>query len=129
MYSSHLFLISSALPFLFFIVPIFGQNVPLIFPVFLKRSLVFPLLLFSSSFMHCSLKKSFWSLCAVLWHFAFSWMYLSLSPLYFASLLSSATCKVCSDMPSCFCFSLGWLYLLPPVQYYGPLSIVFQAHC
>ena len=43
-----------SLPFLSFIVPIFGQNSPLISPIFLKRSLVFPLLLFFS-FIHGSL--------------------------------------------------------------------------
>ena len=57
----HLFLTSSAstrsLPFLSFIVPIFGQNVLLISPVFLKRSLVFPLLWFSSRFIHCSFRS------------------------------------------------------------------------
>ena len=51
-YSCHLFLISSAsvrsMPFLSFIVPIFAWNVPLVSLVFLKRSLVFPILLFSS---------------------------------------------------------------------------------
>ena len=59
MYCFHLFLISSAstrsLQFLPFIVLIYGQNAPLIFPVFMKRSLFFLLMLFSSSFMHCSL--------------------------------------------------------------------------
>ena len=44
-YSFHLFLISSAsirsLLLLSFIVPIFGWNVPLMFPIFLKRSVVF----------------------------------------------------------------------------------------
>ena len=53
-YSFHLFLISSAsirsLLFLSFIVPIFGQDVPLISPIFLKRSLVLPFLLFSFFF-------------------------------------------------------------------------------
>ena len=48
-YSSHLFLISSAsvrsIPFLSFIEPIFAWNVPLISLIFLKRSLVFPILL------------------------------------------------------------------------------------
>ena len=43
-YSCHLFLISSAsvrfLPFLSFIVPIFAWNIPLIFSIFLQRSLV-----------------------------------------------------------------------------------------
>ena len=40
----------------------------MVFPTCLKKSLVFPLLLFSSSFMHCSLKKDFLSLLAVLWN-------------------------------------------------------------
>ena len=50
MYSFYFFLISSvsarSLPFMSFIVLIFGQNVPLISPIFLKRSLVFTLLFF-----------------------------------------------------------------------------------
>ena len=89
----HLFLISStssrSLLFCPLFVPIFGQNVPMIFPIFLKRLLVLPLLLFYSSFMHCSLKKAFLSLLAILWNSMFSWRYLSLSPLLFTSLLSS----------------------------------------
>ena len=44
-YSCHLFLISSSsvrsIPFLSFIEPIFAWNVPLVSPIFLKRSLVF----------------------------------------------------------------------------------------
>ena len=63
MFSFHLFLISSAstrsLSFLSFIVPILQQNTPLMFPIFLERLLVFPLLLFSSIIKHCSLKKAF----------------------------------------------------------------------
>ena len=51
-YSCHLFLISSpsvrSIPFLSFIEPIFAWNVPLVYLIFLKRSLVFPILLFSS---------------------------------------------------------------------------------
>ena len=100
-YSFHPFLISSAttksLPFMSFIVPIFGQNIPFISPVFLKRSLLFPLLLFSSSFTHCSLKKAFLSLRAVFWKSAFIWLHLSFSPLLFTSLLSLAICKASSD--------------------------------
>ena len=69
MYSFHLFLSSSAslrsLPFLSYIVPIIGWKSPLMFPIFLKRSLVFLLLLFSSSIKHCSLKKAL-SLLAIL---------------------------------------------------------------
>ena len=49
-YSSYLFLISSdsvrSIPFLPFIVPIFAWNVPFVSLIFLKRSLVFPVLLF-----------------------------------------------------------------------------------
>ena len=49
-YYCHVFLIYSAsvrsIPFLTFIVPIFAWNVPLISLIFLKRSLVFPILLF-----------------------------------------------------------------------------------
>ena len=100
-YSCHLYLISSAsvrpLLFLSFIVPILAWNVPLISPVFLKRSLVFPILLFSSTSLHCSLKKAFLSLLAILWTSAFSWVYLSLSPLLFTFLISSAICKASSD--------------------------------
>ena len=52
LYSCYLFFISSAsvksIPFLSFIVPIFAWNVPLVSLIFLKRSLVFPILLFSS---------------------------------------------------------------------------------
>ena len=114
MYSYHLFLISSAstrsLLFLSFIMPISGQNVPLVSPVFLKRPLVSPLLLFSSVFVHCSLKKPFLSLIAVLWNSAFSWVYLSLFPLLFASPLSSAICKASSD--DHFAFLLFFFFVM-----------------
>ena len=64
-HSCHLFLtfaafVRSAL-FLSFIVPIFAWNVPLVSLIFLKRSLVFPILLFSSIYLHWSLKKAFLS--------------------------------------------------------------------
>ena len=90
-----------------------------------------PLLLFSSSFIHCSLKKPFLFLLAVLWDSAFSWIYLSLSPLLFTSLLSSAICKAFSDNHFAFLlfFSLGWFCLLLPIQYDELPSMVLQAHC
>jgi len=63
-YSYLLFLISSAsvrsIPFLSFIVPIFAWNVPLVPLIFLKRSLVFPILLFFSVSLHWSLRKTYW---------------------------------------------------------------------
>lgn len=43
---------------------------PLLSPIFLNRSLVFPILYFSSISLHCSL-KAFLSLLAVLWNSAF----------------------------------------------------------
>ena len=71
-YSCHLFLISSAyvrsIPFLSFIEPIFAWNVSLISLIFLKRSLVFAILLFSSISLHWSLRKAFLSLLAILWN-------------------------------------------------------------
>ena len=79
--------------------PILAWNVPLIYPVFLKGPLVFPILLFSSFFfffLQCSLKKSL-SLLAILWNSAFSWIHLSLSPLPFFFLLSSTICIASSD--------------------------------
>ena len=65
-YSCHLLLISSAsvksIPFLSFIEPIFAWNPPLVSLIFLKRSLVFHIPLFSSISLHWSLRKAFLSL-------------------------------------------------------------------
>ena len=102
-YSCHLFLISSAYfsstPFLSFIVPIIAWNVPLIsLMVFLlKRSLVFPILLFFPIPLHWSLRKAFLFLLDILWNSAFKWVYLSFSPLPLTSLLFLAICKASSD--------------------------------
>ena len=67
LYSCHLFLISSAsvrsILFLSFIVPIFAWNASLVCLIFLKRSLVFLILLFSSISLHWSLRKIFLSPC------------------------------------------------------------------
>ena len=58
-YSYYPFLISSAsvrsLLFMSFIMPIFAWNVPLVSLIFWRRSLVFPILLFSYISLHCSL--------------------------------------------------------------------------
>ena len=68
----------------------------------------------SSISLHCSLKKPFLkSLFAIRWNSAFSRVYLSLFPLLFASLISSAICKASSKIHFAF---LHFLYrLLPPV--------------
>ena len=74
-YSCHLFLTLSAsvrsIPFLSFIEPIFGWNIPVVSLMFLKRSLVFPFLLFYSISLRWSLRKAFLSLLAILWNSAF----------------------------------------------------------
>ena len=101
MYSCHLFLISfvsnRSILFLSFIVSIFAWNVPFVSLVFLKRYLVFPVLLFSSIYLHWSLRKAFLSLFAILWNSAFRWVDLSFFPLPLASVLFSAICKASSD--------------------------------
>ena len=100
-YSCHFFLISYAtvrsIPFLSFIVPNFAWNIPLVSLIFLKRSLVFPILLFPTISLHWSLRKAFLSLLAILWNSALKWVYLSFSPLPFTSLHFIAVCKVSAD--------------------------------
>ena len=50
-----------------------------------------PLVLFSSIFMHCSLKNAFLSFLAILWNSAFSWAYPSLYLLLFTCFLIGST--------------------------------------
>ena len=112
-YSHDLFLISAtsvrSLPFLAFTVPIFAWNVPLVSPIFLKRSLFFPILLFSS--LNCSLRKAFLYLSVILWITVFRWVYLSFSLLPFASLRFSIVCKASSDSHFVF-FHLFFLEMI-----------------
>ena len=111
-------IISSAsvrsIPFLSFIQPIFSWNVPLVSLIFLKRSPVFSILLVSSISFHWSLRKALLSLLAILWNSAFRCLYLSFSPLLFASLLFRAICKVSPDSHFAFLhfFSMG-MVLIP----------------
>ena len=99
--------------------------------IFLKRSLVFPFLLFSSISLHWSLRKAFSSLLAILWNSAFRWVYLSFSPLPLDSLLFSSICKASSDNQFAFwhLFFLGIVLIILPVQCHKPHSIVLQALC
>ena len=90
----------------------FSCNAPSMFPIFLKRSLVFPLLLFSSIIKHCSLKKAFLSLLAIFLNLASNWMCVSLSPLLFSSLHSFTICKASSDNHfAVLLFFLFWMVL------------------
>ena len=118
-YSCYLFLISSAsvrfIPFLSFIEPIFAWHVPLVFLILLKRSLVFPILLFSS--LHWSRRKVFLSLLSILWNSAFRWVFLSFSPLLFTSLLFTAVCKASSDSHFAFLHFFFFGMLLIPASY------------
>ena len=104
--SCHLFLTSSSsvrsILFLSFIVTVFVWNIPLVSLIFLKRALVFPILLLSSISLHWSLRKAFLSLLTILWNSALKWVYLFFSPLPFTFLLFIAICKTSSD--NCFAF-------------------------
>ena len=117
-HSCHLFLISSAsvrsIWFLSFIEPIFAWNVPLVSLIFLKRSLVFPIVLFSSISLHWSLRTAFLSLLAILWNSVFKWVYRPFPPLLYTSLLFTAFCKASSDSHFAFLhfFSMG-MVLIP----------------
>ena len=116
-YSRHLFLISSApvrsIPFLSFIGPMFAWNVPLVSLIFLKSSLVFPIQIFSFISLHWSLRQTFLSLLAILWNSSFKWVYLSFSPLPFASLPFIAICKTSLGNHFAFLhyFSLGMILI------------------
>ena len=77
-----------------------------------KCLLSISILLFSSISLHCSFKKAFWSLLAILWNSAFRWVYLSFSPLPFTILLS-AICKASLDyhFASLHFFFLGMVFI------------------
>ena len=94
--------------------PIFAWNVPLVSLIFLKRSLVFPILLFSSISFHWSLRKAFLPLLGILWNSAFRWVYISFFSLFLLSLIFSAICK--AYWANCFalfhCFFLGIVLIM-----------------
>ena len=71
-----------SLPFLSSPITIVAWNVPLISPVFLKRSLVFPILFFFPISFHCSLKRAFLSLFAIRWNSVFSWYIFPFAPAF-----------------------------------------------
>ena len=110
----NIFCFSRSIPFLSFIELIFAWNIPLVSLIFLKRSLVFPILLFSSISLYWLLRKAFLSLLAILWNSAFRCLYLSFSPLLFTSLLFTAICKASPDSHFAFLhfFFLG-MVLIP----------------
>ena len=132
-YSCCLFLISSASVrslFLFLIEPIFTWNVPYISLIFLKRSLVFPILLFSSISLHCSFKKVYLSLLfsGALHSDGYIFPFLPcLSHHFFPQVFIKS--PQTTTLPSCISFSLGWFWSLPPIQCYEPPSTVVHVLC
>ena len=96
--------------FRFFIVPSFGWNVPLLFPTFLKRSLVLPFLLFSSIYFLVSLQKAFCLclLCSGTPHLVGCTIpvLLCFSLLAFPQLFGKPPQP--TTLPSCISFSLEW---------------------
>ena len=146
-YSCHLFLRSPSvrsIPFLSFMCPFLHEMFPWCL-ISLKRSLVFPILLFSSISLHGSWRKAFLSLLAILWDSAFKGIYLSFSHLPLPSLLFSI-CKASSDNHFAFLhfFFLG-MVLIPafctvswtsvhsssgPLSVRSnPLNLVCHLHC
>ena len=102
--SCHLVLIASAsvrsVPFLSFIVPIFVWDVPLVFVIF---SIVFPILLFPSVSLHCSLKKPFF-----FFKIYFNWRRITLQ-------YCGGFCHALTWIShQCTCVPLSWTPLPPP---------------
>ena len=123
--SCHLFLISSASVrfrwFLSFIDPIFAWYVPLVSLVFLKQSLVFPILLFSSISLQWSLRKAFLSLLSLLCNSAFKWVYLHFSHLLFTAPLYTTICKppqTAMCVCVCLCIHIYTHFSPLPKQFY-----------
>ena len=135
-YSCHLFLISLLLLgpyhfwFMSFIVPIFAWNVPLVSLIFLNRSIVFPVLLFSSiSVDHFRRRSSqsllfFGTLLSDGYIFPFLFC---LSRFFFSQLFVRP--PQTTILPFCISFSWGWSWSLTSIQCRESLSIVLQALC
>ena len=133
--SCHLFLIASAsvrsIPFLFFIEPIFAWNVPLVSQIFLKRPLVFPILLFCSIF--CTDHWGRLSYLSLLFFGMLQWngyifpFLLCFSLLFFSQLFVRP--PQTAILLYCISFSWGWSWSLSPIQCHEPPSIVHQVLC
>ena len=87
----------------------------LVYLIFMKWSLVFPILLFSSISLHWSLRKAFLLLLDILWNSVFKWVYLSFFPFPFSSFLFSVLCKASSESHFAFLnlFFLGMILSTP----------------
>ena len=134
-YSCHLFLVSCVsvrfIPYLSFIEPILAWNVPLVSLIFLKTSLVFPILLFSSISSHWSLRKALLPLLAIFGtlhsnEYIFPFLLYLLLPIFSQLFVRPPQTAI---LIFCIYFSCGWSSFLPPVQCHEPPSIVLKALC
>ena len=131
-HSSYLFFISSAsvrsLTFLSFIVPILAWSVPLVAPIFLRQSILFTILLYSSNSCSVHLWRLSYipllfsgSLHSIEYIFPFL---LCLSLLLFSQLFLNLLRQPLFLLTL---FSWGWFWWPPPLQCYKSPSIVIQA--
>ena len=111
----NLFLIYSAsvrsIPYLPFFVPIFAWKIPSLSLIFLKRSLVFTILMFSSISLHWSLRKAILkSLLVILWNSAFRWVCISFLLFLLLLFLSKLFLRPpqATILPFCISVSLVW---------------------
>ena len=135
MYSCHLFLISSAsvrsIPFLSFIEPVFAWNIPLICLIFLKRSLVFPILcfpLFLCIDRWGRLSYLSWLFFGIFHSNGYIFPFLLCFSLLFFSQLFVRPPQT-TILPFYISFPWGWSWSLSPVQCHEPPCIVHQALC
>ena len=130
-HSCHIFLVSFAsvrsVQFLFFIVPIFAWNVLLLSLIFLKRPLVFPVLLFSSISFHWSLRKAY--LFLLFFETLHSDEYIFPFLLCFLLIFFSHIWKASSGNHFTFLyfFFLGMVLITASCTMYEPPSIFLQA--
>ena len=123
-YSCDLFLISSAsvrsLSLLSFTVPTLARNVPLVSPIVLKRSLVFPILLFSSISLHDRgrrLSYLFLLFFGTLHSDAYIFPFLlCFSPLFFSQLFVRPPHIAITWHPNCLSLGLNALFGLKPMN-------------
>ena len=120
--SCHLHLLLSAssrsLTLLSFIVPIFAWSVPLVTPIFLKSSILFTILLFSSNSYTAHLRRL--SYLSLLFSGGLHSIWYSFPDLLCLSLLLFSQLFLrppqATNLPSHICFSWGWFWWPPPVQ-------------
>ena len=104
-------------------------KIPFASLIFLKRFLVFPILLFSSISFHLSPRKSFLSLLALLCNSALRWVSLFFSPLLLLLFFSQLFVRPPQAAIFSFCISFSWWWFFHCLLYkcYGLPSIVLQA--